>query len=84
MKWCAIAPRVSFLAWPAFPPKLQALTVVPADAAADIIDLSEPQTVAGLVIHVHHQAPTPVANSAGIVIDVTPNAEVGSSKVGSP
>jgi hypothetical protein len=49
-----------------------------------LIDLSEPQTVAGLVIHVHHPAPMPVADAAGIVIDVTPNAEVGSSKVGSP
>jgi hypothetical protein len=51
--------------------------------AGYLIDLSdEPQTVAGLVIHVHHQAPTPMADAAGIVIDVTPNAELGSSKVG--
>lgn len=50
-----------------------------------MIDLSdEPQTVAGLVICVHAKAPTPAADASGIVIDITPNAEVGSSKVGSP
>jgi hypothetical protein len=42
-----------------------------------VIDLSETQTEAGLVIHVHHKPPQPVADAAGIVIDVTPNADVG-------
>jgi hypothetical protein len=38
-----------------------------------VIDLSEPPAAPGLVIHVHHAAPTPAADAAGIVIDVTPN-----------
>jgi hypothetical protein len=47
----------------------------PGSRSGYLIDLSEPQTVAGLVIHVHHQAPQPAADAAGIVIDVTPNAD---------
>jgi hypothetical protein len=44
-----------------------------------LIDLTEPQTVAGLVIHVHHSAPKPAADAAGIVIDVSPNDERGTN-----
>jgi hypothetical protein len=44
-----------------------------------VIDLSQ-QTEPGLVIHVHHKAPTPAADETGIVIDVVPNDERGISQ----
>lgn len=41
--------------------------------AGYLIDLSDEQTVAGLVIVVREPAPPPAADQAGLVIDVTPN-----------
>jgi hypothetical protein len=40
----------------------------------------EPQTVAAC--HVHHKAPAPVADAAGIAIDVTSNAEASCTSFG--